>query len=895
MNDITQPLAERCERLLAGAGTAIDWIDSVRPQAPRLDREADSLISALRRARNLSRRLGRACQRPVSVGFFGLSQAGKSYLISALAAGKNGELETVLDNERLNFISHINPPGHGKEATGLVTRFTRQEAITPPGFPIVLSLCAEVELVKILGNAFFNDFDREQVAFNTDPSYIRGQLNALATKRQPRPTGGVTEDDVLDLLDYFEKRFRKSMEPLLGDYWPTAVTLAPYLAAPDRATLFSILWGELDDLSAIYLKLRDALSTTGYAQTVYCPTGALVSRTPEGDWTQADSIMNVDILERLGRDDHDRIEVVPVHAGQTQKPVALPRSLLAALTAELQFVLADPPLVDTPEPVDLLDFPGYRGRLSISKLDEVRKQLKDEQVDPVAQLVLRGKVAYLFERYTEDHALNALVLCTPCHKQMDVQSLGPVLEQWIHATQGATPAARAQRPPGLIWAVTMFDMRLAPAPGQTLDTLRIGWEGMMKMILLERFGQYGWVHEWSPGRAFANFFLVRKPQMASSIIATRGGIEREILPEQTARLEQLRETFLQDPSVRKHIREPEQAWNAMLAFNDGGISRLAEYLGAVAKQDTQRAQIQARLDAVIEDIAVRRLGHYYRSEGAAEVEHKKRLGGRVIEALRKRPARFGELLYALQPSSERLRSLYLRAEEAPADSPDTVEQNNADTGGGLIDLDFAALTAAADSTPKATTSTSATRFVQAALRDWIAQLKELPAQADTVSLLGLSKNILEDISDELITAADRLKLEDALLAAIQEAEERTSATRARLVERQVFAVRMQLCEFVDRLGFGTMPPAQRPASLVDPNRPIFQPPPPVAVGELPRLTPKPINFSGLVIVDWFEAFRQLSLDNAGHDTGREISTQQNARLGEILGTMGGAAVSLSKA
>ncbi len=40
------------------------------------------------------------------------------------------------------------------------------------------------------------------------------------------------------------------------------------------------------------------------------------------------------------------------------------------------------------------------------------------------------------------------------------------------STQGADPQARARRRPGLIWAVTMFDFRLAPVPGQTEDLMR---------------------------------------------------------------------------------------------------------------------------------------------------------------------------------------------------------------------------------------------------------------------------------------------------------------------------------------------------------------------------------------------------------------------------------------
>ncbi len=883
MDNTSRQLADRCEGIVAGGGEAIQWIQEVRGNSHRLDRESASLIDKLRRVRNLARRLGRASQHPVSVGFFGLSQAGKSYLISALAAGENGELETLLDGEPLNFISHVNPPGHGKEATGLVTRFTRHGSPTPPGFPIELSLFSEVDLVKVLGNAFFNDFDREQVEFNTDPGYIRTRLAGLEAKRRPQPTGGVSEDDVIDLRDYFERRFRKSMEPLMGDYWPTAVELAPCLEPPDRAALFSILWGEIGDLSETYLNLRTALSALGHAETVYCPTSALVVRADDGKWTQANSIMNVDILERLGKDNQDRIEAVPMQEGQPGAPVRLPRSLLAALTAEMRFVLAETPVARVLEQVDLLDFPGYRGRLAVSNLEEVRKQLKDDQVDPVAQLVLRGKVAYLFERYTDDQEMNALVLCTPCHKQMDVHSLGPVIEDWIHSTQGDIAAVRDKRLPGLIWAITMFDFRLAPAPGETVDTMRIAWDGMMKMTLLERFGQYGWVHEWSPGRPFDNLFLVRKPRMATSVIETREGVELGILPNQEARLAQMRETFLENESVRKHIKTAELAWEAMLAFNDGGIDRLAQYLESTARLEIKLERIREQLDAIVQEVAEHRLGNYYHREGAAEVENKKRLTERVVAALRRRPDRFGELLSALYPSSEHLRALYLRAEDASR-TPEETETRFDDGGAGLIDLNFDAL---------APVTGSATRFVQATMRDWIAQLKELPGQPDMIHFLDLPKEILEDLIDELITGADRLKLEEDLLFAIQDAEERTSATRSRLVERQVFAVRTPTCEFVDRLGIGKLPLTERPPSPIANDRLLFQPPPAIDARALPELTPRPVNFSAMYIVDWFEAFAGLAVDNAGHYAGREITPEQNQALGEILAVISGTSASTS--
>ena len=155
-----EQLTQRWASIRDAAGEAVSWVEKVRVNAPRLDNEADHLILRLRKARNMARRLGTVSNRPMTVGFFGLSQAGKSYLISALAAGDNGKLETQYGPQRLDFIDHVNPPGGGKEATGLVTRFSRTANAGPADFPIELKLFSEADLVKVFTNSFFKDFNQ---------------------------------------------------------------------------------------------------------------------------------------------------------------------------------------------------------------------------------------------------------------------------------------------------------------------------------------------------------------------------------------------------------------------------------------------------------------------------------------------------------------------------------------------------------------------------------------------------------------------------------------------------------------------------------------------------------------------------------------------------------------
>ena len=879
--------------MYAAADDAIDWILDVRTTSQRLENDSDGLVLKLRIVRNLVRRLGRAASQPMSVGFFGISQAGKSYLISALAAGANGHLETQLEDTRLDFIEHVDPGGKGGEATGLVTRFTRRPVDAPRGYPIQLTLFSEVDLIKVLGNAFFNDFDHTKLAYDNDPASVRSKvLSGLEKRRRQLPVSGIDADDVVDLMEYFRKRFPTLMEPLKGDYWPSAIDLAPYLLPDDRAQLFSVLWGGIGEMSEAYLMLRGALEKLGHAEFCYCPLGVLVNPSESGGLSKSQSIMSVDILDQLGKDHADLIDVVPVGAdGTLAEACGVPRSILAALTTELRFVLAEPPAASTVENVDLLDFPGYRGRLSVTDINQVSADA-DTEGSAIAQLILRGKVACLFERYTDDQEMNVLVLCTPSDKQSDVNDIGPVLDTWINATQGEGPEKRQHRLPGLAWAMTRFDMRIDSMLQDTRENTRVAWAKMMKMVL-ERFKQFEWIDEWCPSQSFSNTYVVRKPKMVTKWLTLDGENETDIADNWKGQVELLKETFIADSTVQKHFADPGAAWDAMVRLNDGGISRLAEYLASAARIEVKLERIREQLDEHTREVAEQRLGAYFQKEGAAEVEQKQAIVKAVNADLRtpKKLARFGELLHAFQPSVEQLRARYLRAGAAsPEESggPKAEEAVVADEGDALFGLDDLVVLPDAEpvaGTPVSSVSTSAAQFAKAAMRDWTAQLRSLTDNTDLMYFLAADPKVVQNVTDELITGANRLNIEHRIVDAIQDAEERVAAMRGNLVERQVMMTANCINDFVDYLGVSGVSVDERPQSAVGAHRKVFEPPPEIPAGALPQLPPKPINFSGLYIVDWLDAFARLAVDNVGHSAGREITPEQNERLGQILAQM----------
>ncbi len=876
-----------------GAGAALEWIEAVRDSAPSLDSEADQLSLEFYRARNLAKSLSRAAITPMTVGFFGLSQAGKSYLISALAAGANGKLETHYGPARLDFIKHVNPVGGGKEATGLVTRFSRTANAGPAEFPVELKLFREIEIAKVLANAWFNDFDHEREdVYEIDESKVTTALATYEGELKETAQPGMTPEEVVELWDYLHASFPKSVSKLNARYWPRVIQLAPRLGSHQRAELFALLWGEQPELTNLYRQLAQVLGSLGHASRVFAPLRCLVVRDGDG-FSQRDSIMNVDILERLGTAQDLPMDVCPVVGEKLGSPVNLPVACLAALTAELTFPLVEPTRDSRVEKVDLLDFPGYRGRLNLRQVGEPGSQ------EGLSQLLLRGKVAYLFERYTDSQEMNGLVVCTSSSKQSDVTSVGPVLSRWIEKTQGDTANERGSRDPGLIWALTMFDMRINGSLQQPNSQLREGWEGLIKMTMLERFGSYDWMQEWAPGKAFDNTFLVRKPRLPVPFIINESGREVAIHSDATEVLGRMEDTFIESPSVLKHVNQPADAWGAMLTLDDGGMSRIGDYLGRIAGLDYKLGRIANQLETTHRTLIKERLTKWHYGDSDGEVAEKRDIAKRFWQELQTRLASLGELQHHFELDDELVRDLYLSDSEDSLALEQKSEQEEAATNdaglygsstfgleGGFGDLPFGSesteTATAPTPSPEAPVLQSADhRFARAVYNAWVGHIRELPQRQGLLKMLGLERDLVQLLANELITGASRFKVQEqlhkALISRVQ-----SGARRDRLVARQVLTAQMVLGDFIAWLGFHYLPTEQRPSSFVGAKAPLFCYEQQIPSGEPPQLPEHPVNQAAIYLGDWLSGLCLMTQENAGHGGGREITIEQNERLGEVL-------------
>lgn len=888
MNNEQNSLKQGWSAIARGCQDALGWVDAVRTNSRRLDNEADKLNINLLRTRNLANSLTQVSTTPMTVGFFGISQAGKSYLISALAAGSNGQLKAQYGNQQVDFIKQVNPVGVGKEATGLVTRFTKQVPETPAGYPVPLRLFSEIDLAKILSNAWFKDFNHEQLSYQLDESRIEERLRPyLQRTGQSNAYNGVSSEDVVALWDYLNASFKKSVEKLEHAYWPQVLKIAPTLSVNERADLFSLLWGELPELTEVYRSLANVLTKLNHAEMVFAPLEALTDHS-------SGSIMNVDSLSRLGSHQDRSVDIRYWKDSQQIGSATLLQAELAALTTELIFPLAEVANGSIMAQVDLLDFPGYRSRLQKTEL----KGPDQDGLSPIAQLLLRGKVAYLFERYTDNQEMNALVVCASSVRQSEVTDVGPVLTRWVEKTQGKTPEEREKSKPGLFWAITMCDKRISDSLQHTESQLKDGMEGMLLITLLEGFKEFDWLTEWTPGKPFNNCFLVRKPGMDNAFLTLESEADSETLKEVALAeryqdvLGKMGSIFSSEKIVSRHVAEPRDAWLAMLKLNDGGVSRLTEALGGVANLDFKLQRLHQQLLQCRHETGDQRLGRWYEKDGDDKLVKKQAIAKELWQGLSVCPQSMGEMISRLDLPTYELNNIYLSIRQQDPEPHATVDRPQSTfSSGQFADNPFANnpfASSPVEDQPVVSESAPAPQrvgqddeFAHLAFKAWVAHLRELPQQTRHWQQLGISSEVINLLCEELITAASRLDLEGVLKRALA-GQEQAGSSRNQLMARQVLRAQLAMRDFIAWFGYLSLPQEQVPNSYVGEKNKVFVHQKPLANDELPQLAslaPQPgVSYMG----DWLSALMTIILDNAGHSATRDISVEHNRDLGLII-------------
>lgn len=856
--------AARAEAIDRGARDGLAWIGTHAPDA------GEALLRELRQNARRARALRHAAQRPVAVAVFGASQAGKSYLVSRLAAPSGKPLTAAFGPARLDFLRDINPPG-GNESTGLVTRFTIAAQPVAADAPIALRLLSQTDAVKILANTYLEDFAFDEAAVPT-PEKLQAHIAALEKLAGPSATDALDADDIEDLQDYLHQHFRD--RPLIGAlaagyFWPRFAQLVPRLPAERRAEAFALLWGGNPTLTRCCADLLGALKRLGFPAEVRAGLDALQPRET--------SIIDVRTLFGMGQPPVGQVALRNAAGGA---PVAIDRALATALVTELVVPLAEKPWAFF-DHTDLLDFPGAR----------VREEIPDAKAflakpDNLGRAFLRGKVAFLFQRYNADQEISAMLLCVGPQVQ-EVQTLPRMVDEWIGLTAGRDPQSRAGKAANLFLVLTKFDAEFEDKSGEDIASGQ-RWTARMNASLIDFFGKaYQWPHEWSPGTAFANTFWLRNPEIGFDAVfdyaphptEPKRRVETGIAARAQANVIARRAAYLSNPLVSKHFSDPARAWDEALRPDDGGIGFLAGALAPVCDPGLKARQLRARADQLAAHLTGL-LRPFFRGGDAEErvedARNRARALARALAACAQKQM-LGPLLRALMVDSDSVGAVYwrLRADASTGAVPIGAVAPVSDSDDPLDQL-LAGLEgpAPANDAPR----DAFEHFAGFVIEDWESRMRAVAEEPAALADFALTREQALEVAGELAQAARRLKLRADLAARLRRRasfQGRVDATES----KQVAIAEEAVNAFVHRQGWGDLPPEKRPR-LGREEKPIFAPRPPDAPP--PALPEQPAPYDRAFNADWIAGLMALMEANARSADGAEYDAVANARLGDVL-------------
>lgn len=869
-------LAEQCERLAGETNNALDWVGQ---NSEAVGSEREACEKELRKAGRFLRNCAVAAKRKMCAGVFGPSQAGKSYLVSTLAGDAQGKLLTVLDGRTCDFLSEINPAG-GKESTGLVTRFT----LTPPAprpeqaanHPVHIRLLSLTDLVKILANTYFSDAEHMEAP---NREAMLATLAELEGRAKPAPAGGMDNNAVEDLQEYIHKYFRSKprVQQLLDrHFWDRVIPLAPRLDDADRARLFSIIWDGIEPFTRLLSELSAALRALNFAPEAFCSTAALLPR--------ENGIIDVATLGSLAPDTGDMLDVI----AQDGSRASLPRVYVTALTAELVIPMQSKP-ADFFEHTDLLDFPGYRSRKMF--IDLAREA---EEPAKLKECFLRGKVAYLFERYCAERELTSLLLCIGSGVQ-EVQGLGGAVNEWISGTHGSTPERRDNKDTALFFVLTKGDLEFEDKAGAKDVSER--WDTRM-FASMEIFTSHEWLKKWNTAGAFTNFFLMRNPTVKLHLFDHDDTGRETGLKEETAPyVSRFEDAFMCSPVVTEHFFAKDESWKAFMTPNDGGLSLIRSRLAPICKPELKRKQISGIVD---EQLALihNRLKNYWKSDDKEEVRRQKAaLGQNIARTLLglARQRLFGEFIRTLAVRDQDIYELYFQARHqiqeelsaAPAGAAAAAAPKES-VDDMMAELFGAEALVAPDAQPSDEDEED-TRprdeiqaFCEHIEQFWLAGLREHAGDPVTQQHFGFNADLAQDLIEELRIGFVRLGLRAHMEDALRKAGRYANVEQSRRVWQQACLAAECINSYTTWLGLDPADKSdqERTVTVGARQRVVFTPA--AEVAGLPVLAEDPTDCNEFAAMDWASALIHLIMENVNFDGAQTFDPVANSRLKGIL-------------
>ena len=649
------------ETQIENINKSIEWIKKYKKE--QFDQKYISLVEERRKLRIMEK----AERNNPGIAAFGQSQVGKSYLMNCIL--KNGDGAFLVDAEdgQHNFVDEINPIGEGSEATGVVTRFssyTRNEAEYDIKYPIRMSVLSVRDMISIICDTYFNEFDDYTTLGENEILQLCNDWKQQYGDKENMAQPMLSADDILNIKYYFKKHINNAqVYSTKTPFFDTLALIIEKISQEEFVKVFSILWNNNEEYTRLFTRSIDILRRLSFRDYIYLPMQAVLH-----NGTKEDTIMSVSCLKLLYTDNESMYNTTAfIKEGNTwQQLGTFTKSELCTVCSEVIIKIGEKFIstsgtfdtrmisensssqlsVKLSEAIeggvaqketrmdnntgenrevvtmnvlkyaDLLDFPGARARGNMLLI-----QIKDH--DNLMYSFLRGKVAYLFNKYNEEKLINILLFCHH-HKNVEAPQMWQLLDEWVKEYVGDTPDKRKVYikqlgVPPLFHIGTMWNLNLQnpdnETVGKTDKSISSRWKERFITQLVEGcFKKAGWVSNWD-GNEFQNCYMLRDYKFSTPIYDgwEKNGKETRLVIDSDY-YNRMRTLFIKSNDEHHLFSNPELSWDISSSQNnDGSLYILLQLAKVSAKINVVREdQIREQLKACCQ-IVFSIMRDYYKS------------------------------------------------------------------------------------------------------------------------------------------------------------------------------------------------------------------------------------------------------------------------------------------
>ena len=623
-------------------------------------------VEELKEYRRTLKRIANSLEENCSAAAYGESQVGKSYLMSSLLSTANSPFVITNNGKEYSFIDDLNPSGGNTsktESTGVITRFTINNDNEAMKNYVKVKNLSVADLLMLLVDSYYNDLkiDSTKVLLSNQINSELNNIQHLWVAKNTSVQDVLTEDDVKDLCDYIAQVLGSNAVNITrSDFRKIVAPKIQFVSSENWVKIFSILWNKNEELSHLFSLLINEYKKIQFQTDIYVPFEAVLR--------DKGTLLKIEWLDSvcgLKHETNTDVLFTDVYNAQGQLLTSnFNKSSLSALIAELTFVLPKQIANDRRflNKIDLLDFPGARSR----------EKFKEQEIATVLPTILRrGKVAYLFNKYSRSLRISSVLFCHH-NDQKNEPSLGETVNDWIETNIGKTPEERTEdltRTNGvspLFLIATKFNIELERTKNDSetnVELLGEHWK-RFKTVLPEIIKPATWFDNWVVrgglfrSEAFQSIYLLRDYYWSMKNQVFDGYNDKTKSPEISRHIHEdypdyfknLENNFLNNEFVQKHFADPKVSWDEVSSLNSDGSRAIIRDLDAIScVLDAARREKYLKELRSIKNEILAKLCTYYEPENKEENNMRTRtivgeIRRRLDSQIGKKPETFGYII-----------------------------------------------------------------------------------------------------------------------------------------------------------------------------------------------------------------------------------------------------------